>query len=134
MMCFGIILAHIVFEQSGCVIHRSAHKACERKNSGVARLASAESLILRTACRLIADEVWPCAAYSGGTHSLMSIDHYLIVGGFLHSILVMVYKPLAEMVASCRDYVANISAFYGIIAVVLHKLICLVHAALVITH
>ena len=64
----------------------------------------------------------------------MSIDHYLIVGGFLHSILVMVYKPLAEMVASCRDYVAHISAFYGIIAVVLHKLICLVHAAFVITH
>ena len=64
----------------------------------------------------------------------MCVNHNLIVSGLFHGIKIVVYKPLAEMIAPCRNDFADITALYSIIAVVFHKLVSLIHTALVVTH
>ena len=98
------------------------------------RLASAKGFVLGATRRLIAYQVGIGAAKSRRTYSLMGIDHNLIFGSFLHGIQIMIIHPLAIVIFSTRNDVAHIATLHGIVSVVHHKLVSLVHVAFVVAH
>ena len=129
-----IDLGNIGLEDAWSVVHRTADQTGERKHAHVERLAAAEGLIFGTPCGFVADEVRPGAAKTGRTHSLVCIDHNLVLCGLSHSVEIVIYHPLVVMVVALRNHIAHIAALDCRVAVVVHKLVGLLHMPLVIAH
>ena len=133
-MIVRIHLGQVHLEDAGGVVHRTTLQTCEGKDGGVERLIAAKGFILRAAGRFVADQVGVGAAESRGTYRLMGIDHDVMLGGLGHGVEIMVVHPLAVMMLAARDDVADITRLHGIVAVLVHKLVGLLHMALVIAH
>ena len=119
-------------EDARSVVHRTALQTCERQDDGVVRLAAAERLILCSACRLVADEIGPCAAKSGRTCRLMSVHHDVVLGSLLDAVEIVVVGGLRVMVVASRNDVAHVAALHGIIAILVHQRICCFEMTLIV--
>ena len=97
-------------------------------------LRAAEGLILRTAGRLVADQVGPRAADTRRTDRLVGVDHDMIVGRLLQRILVVVDHPLTVVVLAAGDDAAHVARLHGVVAVVAHEPIGPVEVTLVVAH
>ena len=95
-------------------------------------LTSAESLILSATRSLIAYKVRICTAESCRAYSLVSIDHDVMLCSLLDGVEIMIVHPLSVMMLALRQYVSHISALHCIISVLVHKIICSLHVALII--
>ena len=62
----------------------------------------------------------------------MGIDHDVVLGCLLHGIEVVVVHRLAVVEVATWNYITHISAFHGIVAVVVHELISFLHVSLII--
>ena len=91
-----------------------------------------ELLVLGTSCRLVAYQVGPCAAQTGGTCSLMRIHHNMVFGSLGYAVEVVVVHYLRVVVLASRNDVAHIAALYGVVAVAVHQLISRLKVALVV--
>ncbi len=95
-------------------------------------LASSKCLVLGTSCRFVGNQVGPSTGNSRRTNRLVCIDHQLVLGSLFQSILVVIDQPLAVVVFSARKDIPHIAAFHGWIPVLIHKLVSLIHVALVV--
>ena len=93
---------------------------------------AAESLIFRSACTFVADQVGIGAADTRRTRCLMRINHQFIISSLRQAIEVVIIYPLIVVVIATRQHVAHIAAFYGRITIVYHKLISFIEMALVV--
>ena len=93
---------------------------------------SAECLILRTACTLVAYEVRPCAADARRTCCLVSIYHDVVLGGSLNDTLIVIVHELAVVIFASRNDVADVSGLNGIITILVHQAESILQVALVI--
>ena len=96
------------------------------------RFCAAKCLILSTAGRLVAHEVRVGAAKAGRADCLMGVDHHLVLCSLGHSIEIVVHHPLAVVVFAPREDIPDITALHGIIAVVVHQLVGLLHVPFII--
>lgn len=64
----------------------------------------------------------------------MSIDHYLMLCRLFYGIEIMIVHPLSEVVLAPWNYIADITAFYSIIAIFFHQIVSMRKMALVITN
>ena len=87
---------------------------------------------LRAHGALVAYHVGPGAAEAGRTHCLMGIHHDVVLCCLNHGIVVVVDEGLAVVMLSIRDDVAHISALYGVVAILIHKIVCSLHMTLVV--
>ena len=60
--------------------------------------------------------------------------YLMVLGGLGHGIEVVVDHPLSVVVLTARDDVAHVAALHGVVAILLHELVGLVHVALVVAH
>ena len=81
---------------------------------------------------LVADQVRPGAAEARRAHRLMGIDHDVVLRRLLEGEQVVVDQRLAVVMLAVRDDVAHVAALHGIVAVLVHELVSLLHVALVI--
>ena len=80
----------------------------------------------------VADQVRIGPAEACRTHRLVGVDHYLVFGGLLDTEQVMVYQGLAVMMLSEWDYVSDIAALDGVVAVFVHQGICFLKVPFII--
>ncbi len=97
-------------------------------------VVTAKRLIFSSACRFVTDQVGIGAADTGGAYSFVSVYHDFVVRCFLHRIQIVVVHPLSIVVLATWNDIAYIAAFYRIISVVCHELVCLVHVAFIVTY
>ena len=128
----GVQLAAIHFEDARRIVHRATDEAREGQDGGVVHLVASEGFIFCAAGRFVADQVGVGAAQSCRAHGFVGIDHDFIVGGLGHGVQVVVHHPLAVVVLAAGDDVAHVAALDGVIAVVYHELVGLVHVAFVV--
>ena len=119
-------------EYAGRIVHRTSLQTGERQHHGMVSHVSAECLILRSACTLIAHKVRPGAADAGRTCCLVSIHHDVVLGGSLDDALIVVVHQLTVMVFASRNDVAHISCLHGVIAIPVHQTESVLHVSLVI--
>lgn len=62
----------------------------------------------------------------------MAVDHYMLVGGFLHGVEIVVVGPLAVMVLALGEDIADVSALDCIVAILVHQVIGGIHVTLVV--
>ena len=126
--------AEVHLEDTGRVVHRSAIEAGEGKDGHQVGLGATERLVLGAAGTLVADEVGVGAAETCWANGLVGIDHDMVLGSLGDGIEVVVDHPLAVVVLTARDDVAHVAALHGVVAILLHELVGLVHVALVVAH
>ena len=85
-MVLWIVLTHIHFKYTWREVHRATLQSCKRKNGSMVYVIAFASIEFGTACRLVADEVWPCTAESCGANGLVCINHDTVTSGFFHSV------------------------------------------------
>ena len=96
------------------------------------RLATTEGLILLTTCRLLRDEVRIGTAETRHVDGLVGIDGDLMLSSLLDGVEVVVHHALAVVMLTTGDDVAYVAALDSGVAVVSHKLVRLLHMALVV--
>ncbi len=133
-MVLGVELRDIHREDAGRVVHRSALQPGEGEQRNVEGLRAAEGLVLRAACRLVADQVGPGAAQSRGAHRLVGIDHDVVPGGQLHGMQVVVDHPLSVVVFASGQDVAHVAALHGVVSVAVHQRVGGLQVAFVVAH
>ncbi len=121
-------------EYARSVVHRSTLQARERQYDGVVWAASTERLILRATRALVANPVWPRARYSGGSCGLVGIDHDVVLRRLGDTAQVVVVHLLREMVVATRYDVAHIATLHGIIAILVHEIVGILHVTLIVDH
>ena len=94
--------------------------------------ATAHGLKFRSSGTLVADEVGISAAESGWTHRFVRIDHQVVFGCLCHAIQIMVVHPLIVMVASVREYIADVAALDDVVSVVASELVGILQLSFVI--
>ena len=62
----------------------------------------------------------------------MRVDHDLVLGSLLDGIQVVVVERLAVMMLATGQHVAYVSALYGVVAILVHQIVGILHAALII--
>ena len=92
-----------------------------------------EALVFGSLCRLVADKVGPCAAYTRGTHRLVCIDHDVVLSRLFDTILVVVNHPLGVMMISQWQNVSHVSGLDCGIVVSVHELIRRIETSFVTT-
>ena len=97
-------------------------------------LRAAERLVLRAACRLVADQVGVGAAEARRAHRLVGVDHDLVVGGPADGIEVVVVHPLPVMVLAAGQDVAHVPALDRVVPVFVHQAVGRFHVAFVVAH
>ena len=127
-------LLEVLLEYARSEVHRASVETGELENGGVARLCAAEGLVFGAAGGLIAYEVRIGPAETGRAYRLVGIDHNVMFGCLGHGIEIVVHEPLAVMVLAVRQYVADIAALDGIVAVLIHKVVGGLHVTLVVSH
>ena len=98
------------------------------------RFATAECLIFSSSCRFVANQVRISTAQTGRAYSFVRIYTNFVVGCLLHGIEVVVVQPLPIMMFTTGNHITYISALHGIVAIIHHKLIGLVHVTFVVAH
>ena len=126
--------AEVHTEEAGGEVHRATLQAGEGENGYVAGVCTTKCVVLCAASRLVADKVGPRAADTRGAHSLVGIDHNLVLGGLLEGILVVVVHHLTIVVLATGHDVAHVATLHGIVAIVHHKLVGLVHTSLIVAY
>ena len=116
------------------VVHRTTNQAGERKHHCVVRLATAKGFILGAACTFVAQQVRISTTQTGRTYCLVSVYTYLIFCRLCKCIEVVIVQPLSVVVLSARNHITHVTTLYGIVTMVYHKLVSLVHVALVVTN
>ena len=119
-------------EDARRVVHRSALQACEGQHDGVVGHRTAERHVLCAACRLVAYEVRPCAADAGGTCSLVSVHHDVVLGSGLDDALIVVVHQLRVVILAARDDVAYVACLHSIVAILVHKVESVLKVSLVV--
>ena len=109
------------FKNAGCVVHRSTLQTGERQDDGVVGTATAESLILCTAGRLVAHEVGVGTAKTRRTHGLMSVHHDVVLGSLFEDIHIVVVHRLRVMVVASWDNVAHITCLHCVVTILVHE-------------
>ena len=89
-------------------------------------------LILGSTGTLVTDHVGPSAAQARGAHSLVGIDHDVMLGGLLNAVLVMIDDPLAIVILATGQDVSHIAALDGVIAQFVHQRVGLLKVALIV--
>ena len=64
----------------------------------------------------------------------MGIDHDMMLRSLLNGMEIVVVHPLAVMILAERQDIAHVTALHCIIAILLHKIVCSIHVAFVITY
>ena len=128
-----IDLAHIHLKNTRSIVHRTALQTCERKHCRMEWLVSGKRLVFRATGTFVADKVRVSAAETCRTYRLVSIHHDVVLCRLCHSIEIVVVEPLAVMMLASRNHVTDITAFYGVITIFIHKIICGFHVAFIIT-
>ena len=122
--------AHVGFENAGGVVHRAALQTGERQDGGVSRMdALAELGAHRT---LVANHVGPSAIQTSGTYRLVRVDHNVVLGGLHDSVMIVIIDRLAVVALAKRDDGAHITALHGIVSVLVHQRVSLLHPMLVV--
>ena len=93
-----------------------------------------ERFILGSSRRLVTDKIGISTAQTRRTNSFMGIHHNLMLGGFGQCIKIMIDHPLSVMMFPTRYNISHISTLHGIIAMIVHKLICFLHVPFIITN
>ena len=88
----GTNLPHVHAENAGSEVHRAADEAGERQNG---HMLGRHFAVLRAHRALVAHKIGICTAQTGGTHSLVAVDHDVMVGGTLHRVKIVVHHALA---------------------------------------
>ncbi len=130
LLVLGIVLGHVRLEDTRGVVHRAALQAGEREDGRVAGLDGAAELGAHRT--FVADHVGPGATQAGRTHGLVGIDHDMVLGGLHNGVMVVVDEGLAVVVLAVRDDLAHIAALHGIVPILVHEVIGLLHPTLVI--
>ena len=81
---------------------------------------------------LVADHVGPSAAQARRAHSLVGVDHDMVFGGLHDGIMVVVVDGLAVVAFAKGDDGAHVATLNGIVTVLVHQVICLLHPSFVI--
>ena len=89
---------------------------------------------LHTHRRLIADKVRICPAYSGRTHRLMAVHHYLMFRRLPEDTVVVVDHELSVMMLAIWYYVTHITGLHRIVSIFIHKVEGCLHMSLIIDH
>ena len=126
----GDNLAHIGLEDAGRVVHRAALQACKRQNGGVAGMNALAELGAHSA--LVANHIGPRAAEARGSHRLVGVDHNMMLGSLHDGIVIVVVDGLAVMPFGEGDDGTHVAALHGIVAILIHKVVSLLHPALVV--
>ena len=119
----GRKFGNIHLKDARCVIHRTALQTRKRQDGSMAGLRTRKCLVFGSQGALVTDQIGPCAAQTGGTHSLMGIDHNVVFGGEFDAILVMVNHPLAIVMLAAGDDIAHIAALDRIVIILIHQLV-----------
>ena len=130
LLVVRVVHGHVRLEDAGGVVHRAALQAGEREDGGVAGLDGAAELRAHRA--LVADHVRPGAAQARRAHRLVGVDHDMVLRGLHDGVVVVVDERLAVVILAVRDDLAHVTALHGIVAVLVHQVIGLLHPALVI--
>ncbi|MPM84827.1 hypothetical protein SDC9_131903 [bioreactor metagenome] len=96
------------------------------------RLTAAKSLVFRSPCRFITDQIWPGTGNTGGAHRFMRIDHDLVFRRFFKCKQVMVIDPLTVMIFTTGNNITYITTFYGRIFILVHQLVRFIKMSFVI--
>ena len=128
----GVHLVHVHLKDAGGVVHRTALQTGERQYSGVEGLVAVGGLILGAAGGLVAYQVGPGAAQTGGAHCLVGIHHDVVLGGFLDAVEVVVVHPLSVVVLAAGYDVAHVAALHRVVAVTVHQCVGGFQMALVV--
>ena len=80
----------------------------------------------------VADHVRPGAAQAGRADGFMGVDHDVVLGRLDDGIVVMVDDRLAVVILAVRDDLADVAALDGVVAILVHEVVGLLHPALVI--
>ena len=91
-----------------------------------------EAAIFAAHCALVADHVGPGAAKAGRTHCLVGVHHDMVLGGLDDGVVIVIDERLAVVMLAVRDDISHITALYGIVSVLVHQGVGLLHPALVI--
>ena len=81
---------------------------------------------------LVANHVGPGTAKAGRAHRLVGIHHNVVLCSLNHSVMIMVDDGLAVMVLAVRDDIAHVAALDGVVAVLVHELVGLLHVTLIV--
>ena len=81
---------------------------------------------------LITNHIGPRAAQACGTHGLVGIHHDVVFGSFGDGIVVVVDGGLRVMIVAVGNDLTDIATLHGIISVLIHQLISLLHPPLVV--
>ncbi len=112
MVLSGVNLVHITFKNTRSVVDRTSLQAGERKDGGVKCLIAGKRLIFGATSRLITNQVGIGATQSRGANCLVSIHHDMMLGGFGHTIQIVVVHPLPVVMFSTWQNIAHISALH----------------------
>ena len=123
-------LAHVGFEDTGCVVHGAALQAGEGEDGSVAGMdAFAE---LGTHGAFVAYHVGPCAAEARGAYCLVGVDHDMVLGGLDDGVVIVVVDGLAVVPFGKGDDGADVAALDGVVAVLVHEGVGFFHPAFVV--
>ena len=120
------------FENTRCIVHRTALQTGKRQDYGMVGIATAKCLILCSARTLIAHEVRISAAQTCWTCCLVRIDHNLVLGSLFHCVKIVVVHSLTIVVVTAWDDIAHITALHGGIAIFVHQRVSLLHPTLIV--
>ncbi len=81
---------------------------------------------------LVANHIGPGATEARGAHRLVGVDHDVVLGGLNDGVMVVVVDGLGVVALGEGDDGADIAALHGVVAVLVHQVVCLLHPALVV--
>ena len=125
-------LIQLRFENARSVVHRASLQSGKRQNNRVIRLTAAKRLIFRATGTFISNKVWIGTAKSCGSNRLVSIDHNVMFCSLLNAMKIVVNHALAVMIFATWNDIAYISAFNGVITILVHELIGFLHATFIV--
>ena len=124
--------AQLCLQDARRVVHGATLQTGEGQYHGVVGIAAAESLVLRAAGALVAYQVGIGAAKACGTGCLVGVDHDVMLGGLLHGIEIVVVHGLRVVMVAAGDDVSHVTGFHGVVAVIIHQLVGLLHPSLIV--
>ncbi len=95
-------------------------------------MARSHVAVLGAHSTLVAYKVGISARKTGRTHSLMSVDHYLVVGGTPDGVEIMAYLRLSVMVRTLGQDIAHIAALHRVVTILVHKTVGSLHMTLIV--
>ena len=123
-------LAHIRLKDARRIVHRTTLQTRERQNGSVSRFDTLTEFGTHGA--FVANHVGPSAAETSRSYRLVRVHHDMMFGSLHDGIVVVVVDGLAIVALAEGDDGAHITAFHGIVAVLVHQGVGFLHPTLIV--